>query len=760
MKEPSAAGGPAATRAIASALLALAVLAPPAGAAAGSSRTTVSPLPASDYSVRPVCPARERAGARCTALELVPEAAAARARAAPLGLSLTVARAASEVCTPPTAAEGCYGLRPQDLHAAYALPNASVSASTQTVALVDAFNDLSAERDLRNYDEVFGLPRCTTANGCFREINQRGAASSPPFPRTLKELREARKGSPAKREEAEEASGWALEISLDLQLTRAICESCDILLVEADSSENADMEQAEDTAALEGANEISNSWWFEAEPDSDSAAFDHPGTVITAAAGDGGYRNWDAPEAGERGHVDYPASSPHVVAVGGTRLRLNSNGGTYESEVAWDGDGASGGGCSERFAAPPWQQEVPDWGSVGCGSARAVADVSADADPYSGVAVYDSSPDEQGVVRYWVTLGGTSLSSPLIASTFALAGGAGGVEYPARTLYENELVNPASLHDVASGSNGPCSQPLETEGLYDCTALEEAAGCEYQPICMAGPGYDGPTGVGSPDGVGAFEPTGAPERKPQLIAFTSSAPAAAVVGGPEYAPTASASSGLPVSFSTATPETCTVVSASVAFVGAGTCTIDANQAGNGEYRRAAQVQQSFAVGPAPLAPLVPAASSALGFRSSSPAAPTSSFTLVGAPSINRSTGALTFTAEVANAGTLMWTLTFANGSFGVVQSRAGCRTGQIRLRGACRPGQLAFGSGRVVVSSAGTVRFTVRPSAAATAGLRRARKRGRRLLITATLTFRSSGGGSPVSRSESIADRLARAGSR
>ena len=101
--------------------------------------------------------------------------------------------------------------------------------------------------------------------------------------------------------------------------------------------------------------------------------------------------------------------------------------------------------------------------------------------------------------------------------------------------------------------------------------------------------------------------------------------------------------------------------------------IDANQAGNGEYRRGAQVQQSFAVGPAPLAPLVPAASSALGFTTSSPAPPTSSFTLVGAPSINRSTGALTFTARVANAGTMMWTLTFANGSFGVVQSRAGCR---------------------------------------------------------------------------------------
>ena len=161
------------------------------------------------------------------------------------------------------------------------------------------------------------------------------------------------------------------------------------------------------------------------------------------------------------------------------------------------------------------------------------------------------------------------------------------------------MANPASLHDVASGSNGPCSQPLETEGLYDCTALEEAAECEYQPICLAGPGYDGPTGVGSPDGIGAFEPTGVPERKPQVIAFTSSAPAAAVVGGPEYAPTATASSRLPVSFSTATPETCPVVSASVAFLGAGTCTIDANQAGNGEYRRADYSGDSRAVMPGP-----------------------------------------------------------------------------------------------------------------------------------------------------------------
>ena len=167
------------------------------------------------------------------------------------------------------------------------------------------------------------------------------------------------------------------------------------------------------------------------------------------------------------------------------------------------------------LAAPPWQQESARLGFVGCGGrSRAVADVSADADPYSGVAVYDSSADQGRVVVHgWWTIGGTSVASPTIASTFALAGGAGtgaggkAVEYPAQTLYENLAAHPGSLHDVISGSNGECTLGFdELTGLSDCSLAEEAASCSEEAICVARAGYDGPTGVGTPDGIAAFKP--------------------------------------------------------------------------------------------------------------------------------------------------------------------------------------------------------------------------------------------------------------
>jgi hypothetical protein len=377
------------------------------------------------------------------------------------------------------AAEGADGLRPQDVHSAYQLP-ATVSPS-QTIAVVDAYDDPTAESDLRVYDEEFGLPECTTAGGCFSKLNQQGQAS--PLPIT--------------------EGGWALEISLDIEVAHATCQNCRILLVEASTSSYLDLEAAENSAVAAGATEISNSW-SGGEPGRDSAAFNHPGVVITAAAGDDGYLNWDAPTAEERGFVGYPASSPHVVGVGGTHLELNGPSNTWGSETVWNGYGAGGGGCSERFVAQPWQQGLSDWSSVGCGSKRAVADVSADADPYTGVAVYDSTPYE-GEVLDWLPVGGTSLASPLIASVFALAGGAGGVEYPAKTLYESEVRFPGSLHDIESGSNGECSKPYNSEGLSGCSTLEEAASCSGNAICLAGTGYDGPTGVGTPNGIDAFE---------------------------------------------------------------------------------------------------------------------------------------------------------------------------------------------------------------------------------------------------------------
>jgi hypothetical protein len=563
------------------ALFALSWFSSETASAQASQRPIVSPLPASDYSVRPVCAAPAPGHASCLALELVPVTSAARAYSRPLGMArrarVRVGKAV-EVCKPPTAAEGCYGLRPQDLHSAYGLP--TMALAEQTIVLVDAYDDPSAEADLKMYDEAFHLPPCTTANGCFTKVNEKGRTS--PLPAT--------------------EGGWAVEISLDIEVAHATCQNCRIVLVEANDSTYVSLDAAEETAAARlGATEISNSWGG-GEPVTDSAIFDHPGVVITAASGDFGYLNWDAPNPEARGFVGYPASSPHVVAVGGTHLSLTPEGG-WAGETVWnngstleEGNGAGGGGCSVRFAAAPWQQELPNWPSVGCESNRAVNDVSADADPYTGVAVYDSTPPESGSGALgWLPLGGTSLTSPLIASSFALAGGAAGMEYPAKTLYENLVKHPAALHDVTSGSNGECSKPFNPQGLSGCTTLEEQTSCSSNAICLAGPGYDGPSGVGTPNGIGAFKPASELVKKTQLIEFTSNAPGSATVG-PIYAVSATASSGLTVSFSSGTPSVCLIASSTVRFVAVGTCTIDANQSGNANYDAAPQVQQSVAVG--------------------------------------------------------------------------------------------------------------------------------------------------------------------
>jgi hypothetical protein len=485
--------------------------------ATAAAADVVSPLPRSDYSVRSLCAAPGPGHAGCLSLELLALTAAARAHTHPLGMARTAPRAGQ-------AAEGAFGLTPQNLHTAYQLP--SSASTTQTIALVDAYNDPTAEADLNAYSKEFGLPECTKASGCFKQVNQNGsaAAGSLPFPKTVLELEEAQKtGTPSEVEEAREAAGWGVEISLDMETAHAICENCRILLVEAKSTSYSDLEAAESAAAAVGATEISNSWGGpevgETTGAESASPFNHPGIVITASSGDSGYLNWDSENGGEIGYANFPASSPHVVAVGGTRLELGKATGEWQAESVWNGNGAGGGGCSEVFFSPLWQRSASTWSSVGCGGFRAVADVSADADPYTGVAIHDSTPGAEceGTVQdpNWCTIGGTSLASPLIASVFALAGGAGTVEYPARTLYENEVASSSSLHDVTSGSNGACSKAFTKTGLSGCTAKEEseASNCANEAICLAGVGYDGPTGVGTPNGIKAFEPTGKAEEK-------------------------------------------------------------------------------------------------------------------------------------------------------------------------------------------------------------------------------------------------------
>ncbi|MBV8302845.1 MAG: S53 family peptidase [Acidimicrobiia bacterium] len=325
-------------------------------------------------------------------------------------------------------APGAYG--PADLQSAYNLPSATAGAG-QTVAIVDAYDQPNVEADLAAYRSQYGLPACTTANGCFRKINEQGASGPLPGANV----------------------GWGQEISLDVEMVSAICPNCHIVLVEANSAYFSDLGTGENTAARL-ANAISNSYGgSEARGETaDDAYYNHPGVAITVSSGDGGYG------------VEYPASSGYVTAVGGTSL-VPANNSRGWTESAWSG---AGSGCSGYEPKPAWQTDT------GC-NARTVADVSAVADPNTGVAVYDSYGSGGS---NWYVFGGTSVASPIIAAVYALGGNTGSVRNGS-TPY----ANPTSLFDVVSGSNGSCG------GSY---------------LCSAQPGYDGPTGLGTPDGTGAF----------------------------------------------------------------------------------------------------------------------------------------------------------------------------------------------------------------------------------------------------------------
>ena len=325
------------------------------------------------------------------------------------------------------------GFGPADLQAAYRLQVGQ--GSGQTISVVDAYDDPNAEADLAVYRQTYGLPPCTTANGCFRKLDQRGGTSYPAVD-----------------------PGWALEISLDLDMVSAACPLCDIVLVEADSSSIADLGAAEDTAAGLGVAAISNSYGA-LEGNGMQPFFphwDHPGTAIVASSGDFGYTL-----------ASFPALMPNVIAVGGTSLFRDASKRGW-TEHAWSG---AGSGCSAWVEKPAWQKDKH------C-HMRTIADVSAVADPATGVAVYDTVP-YFGQSGWWI-LGGTSASAPLIAGVIGLAGN--GYQVSAAYPYAHTQF----LNDVVGGSN---------VAAWDC-------GGDY--ICTAKKGYDGPTGLGTPNGVGAF----------------------------------------------------------------------------------------------------------------------------------------------------------------------------------------------------------------------------------------------------------------
>jgi len=348
------------------------------------------------------------------------------------------------------------GFGPTDLQSAYKL-SAAASASTapgsgRTVAIVDAYDNPNTAADLVAYRQAFSLPLCTTTattptaadlTKCFfTKVNQGGAAGPLPTGNT----------------------SWGQEIDLDIEMVTATCPACKILLVEANSASFADLGTAVDAAArYVGADgsvttAISNSYGgseFRAETGTAyNGHFNHPGIAITVSSGDNGYG------------TEFPAASQYVTAVGGTHLVANTTTARGWTETAWSG---AGSGCSSYIARPSWQSKT------GSCNGRTVADVSAVADPSTGVAVYDSYGSTGGA--NWYVFGGTSVASPIVGSVYALAG------TPSTFAPSYLYAHTGQLFDVVSGSNGRCSNTK---------------------LCTAVAGYDGPTGLGTPNGTGAF----------------------------------------------------------------------------------------------------------------------------------------------------------------------------------------------------------------------------------------------------------------
>jgi subtilase family serine protease len=304
----------------------------------------------------------------------------------------------------PSTAASPAGLSPATVKAAYNFPASMTAGIGKTIAIVDAYDSPTAESDLNVFSRQFGLPPCTTANGCFKKVNQTGGAK---YPRA--------------------DAGWALEIALDVQWAHAIAPGAKILLVEATTNSFANLLAAEDYAKAH-AEYVSNSWGageFSGEAGYD-AHFIQPGVSFFVSAGDAGLP------------AEYPSSSPHVISVGGTTL--SSSGGAW-SETTWSG---GGGGCSVYETAASAQAGFSQYGQAQCGGKRATPDVSLVADPASGVAVYNSTR-YQGQAG-WFIVGGTSASAPMWAARSAVAGAVVNAPY----VYGNGIV----YRDITSGSNG------------------------------------------------------------------------------------------------------------------------------------------------------------------------------------------------------------------------------------------------------------------------------------------------------------------
>jgi subtilase family serine protease len=344
------------------------------------------------------------------------------------------AAAGSSPSGPPTSA-----FAPAQVRHAYGFDQISNQGAGQTIGIVDAYDDPSAEADLGVFDAQFNLPACTSSNGCFRKVYSKGS-------------------KPAAN------ANWAVEVALDVEWAHAVAPKATILLVEAPSNSLSDLLAAVDVAVRDGASVVSMSWTvgeFNGEISLDNH-FVSNGVTFLAASGDGGTG------------VAYPAASPDVVGVGGTTLTLSANG-SYSSETAWSG---SGGGLSTMEREPSFQSQfaIPDDPR----GYRGTPDVSYNANPGTGYAIYDSV----GINGYsgWFQVGGTSAGTPQWAGLFAIANSLRAAARKSNlsstntTVYSLAKATPtADFHPVTQGTNGKCGT-----------------------LCTALAGYDYVTGLGTP----------------------------------------------------------------------------------------------------------------------------------------------------------------------------------------------------------------------------------------------------------------------
>jgi N-acetylneuraminic acid mutarotase len=342
------------------------------------------------------------------------------------------------------------GYGPADLRSAYDLP---ASGSDATVAVVQAWDDPTAEADLAVYRQQYGLPPCTSDTGCFREVNENGGASLPPA---------AAAGD----------AGWTAQTSVDLDMVSAVCPHCQLLLVEAGNTDLADLGTGVNTAVALGAKFVVASWGEldgGGDPQLDNEYFHHPGVAITASTDDAGGTGYGTTPL-------YPAASQYVTAVGGTTLTRDGSTPRGWSETVWNNQyGFTLSGCSVSEPKPSFQTDK------GC-KTRTVADVAAVADPFTGVAAYDTYLNNG-----WGVYGGTGAAASIVAGIYALAGTPRSSDNPVSYPYASH----AALNNITTGFDGPYPDA-----------------CRPTYLCDAGPGYNGPTGWGSPHGLAAFAPPG------------------------------------------------------------------------------------------------------------------------------------------------------------------------------------------------------------------------------------------------------------